>query len=103
MCIHHQPIPCRFARPSNLHEILFYSIQYMCSLADLDAPSKIISFESMAMWLTECKMAMRNKDTVGYVTAVLSPENTECLVRYVWDHWDDPIEAVQQKVGIMSY
>lgn len=86
-----------------MNEILFYSIQYICSLSDLDAPSKIISFESMAMWLTECKVTMRNKDIVGYVTAVLNQENTECLVRYVWDHWDDPIEAVQQKASLFLF
>ncbi|KAI9318499.1 putative death-receptor fusion protein-domain-containing protein [Dichotomocladium elegans] len=88
--------------PINLQEILFFSIDWFCSRPDLEAPSRVIAFESMATWLLACKSMIRSSDgdkrIMASVSAAMKPENTDRLVHYVWDHWDDPIDAIQHKV-----
>ncbi|KAI7853486.1 putative death-receptor fusion protein-domain-containing protein [Circinella umbellata] len=88
----------------NLHEILFFSNNYFCSKADLQSPSKVAAFESMATWLTECKsiiqscMKDNNKEIMKAASAVFQPKTVDKLVHYVWNHWDDPVDVIQNKV-----
>ncbi|KAF7721980.1 hypothetical protein EC973_003893 [Apophysomyces ossiformis] len=86
----------------NLHQILFHSINLFCSRAELDSQSKVIAFESMAMWLLETKNIMlsssKDPQTMHELDIVLTRENIDRLICYVWDYWDDPVDALQHKV-----
>lgn len=92
----------------NLYEVLFYSINLFCSRTDLEAPIKVIAFDSMVMWLSSCKNMMRlsmndkgqlDQHMVTSASAILDENNTDQLIHYVWDHWDDPIDAIQHKAS----
>ncbi|KAI9264395.1 putative death-receptor fusion protein-domain-containing protein [Phascolomyces articulosus] len=86
----------------NLHEILFFAINYFCSKADLQSASKVAAFESMATWLTECKSTIQSckedDPIMKDVSSVFQPKTVDKLVHYVWDHWDDPVDVIQHKV-----
>ncbi|KAI7864734.1 putative death-receptor fusion protein-domain-containing protein [Spinellus fusiger] len=88
--------------PQNLHEAIFYSINFFCSRADLESHSKVVAFEAMAIWLLGTKHIMaskfNDKTAMSAVVNVLAPHNIDILIRYVWDHWDDPIDTLQNKV-----
>ncbi|KAI9479552.1 putative death-receptor fusion protein-domain-containing protein [Zychaea mexicana] len=91
-----------FQPMKNLHEVLFFSIVYFCSKADLQSASKVAAFESMSTWLIQCKSIMQSCGgddlTMEAVSTVFQPQTVDRLVHYVWDHWDDPVDVIQHKV-----
>ncbi|KAG0183361.1 hypothetical protein DFQ28_008852 [Apophysomyces sp. BC1034] len=91
-----------FVPMRNLHQTLFYSINLFCSRPELDSQSKVIAFDSMAMWLLETKNMMlsctEDARMMDELNTVLKQDNIDRLVCYVWDYWDDPVDALQHKV-----
>lgn len=41
-----------------------------------------------------------DQQMVTSASAILNENNTDQLIHYVWDHWDDPIDAIQHKVKV---
>ncbi|KAL0077011.1 putative death-receptor fusion protein-domain-containing protein [Phycomyces blakesleeanus] len=86
----------------NLHEIVFFSILSFCSKADLESQLKVVAFDALAMWLLETKNYITScgNDAIvmDMISGVLTPQNVDIIIRYVWDHWDDPVDALNSKV-----
>ncbi|KAI8366706.1 putative death-receptor fusion protein-domain-containing protein [Radiomyces spectabilis] len=88
--------------PKSLYEAIFISLDLICSRSDLEAQTKVMAFESLGMWLLETTTILSNSkgntDVMNQVSDVLTIDNVGQMIHYVWDHWDDPIDAIQHKV-----
>ncbi|KAI9028199.1 putative death-receptor fusion protein-domain-containing protein [Phycomyces nitens] len=95
-----QPLESHPSR--NLHEIVFFSILSFCSKADLEPQLKVVAFDALGMWLLETKSYITSCGdditTVDMMSGVLTPQNVDIIIRFVWDHWDDPVDALNSKV-----
>ncbi|RHZ89143.1 hypothetical protein Glove_18g31 [Diversispora epigaea] len=85
----------------SLHHLLFLSIIYFCDNA-LNSQTKVLAFETMGIWLqiTEniLKDANFNFRNITEITSILSSNILEKLISFVWNNWDDPVDAIQYKV-----
>ncbi|CAO3590067.1 unnamed protein product [Absidia cylindrospora] len=86
----------------NLHELYFVGAEYFCTMDNGDSQSKVIAFDAMSTWLLELKNMMvaneqENKDAFESAS-ILSNENADKLIHYVWNYWDDPIDSLQHRV-----
>ncbi|ORZ21579.1 putative death-receptor fusion protein-domain-containing protein [Absidia repens] len=86
----------------NLHELFFVGAEYFCIMDNGDSQSKVIAFDAMATWLLELKnmmMANEQENKGAFESAsILSSENADKLIHYVWNYWDDPIDSLQHRV-----
>ncbi|RUS20928.1 hypothetical protein BC937DRAFT_94012 [Endogone sp. FLAS-F59071] len=94
--------------PSNLHHFLFNSIIHFCSLSNLNPQVKIVAFETMAIWLSTTRDTLQESrdgqqtpltdEFVDLIRDVLNDEALDLVLGYVWNLWDDPVDAIQHKV-----
>lgn len=68
-----------------------------------DSLGKVIAFDAMATWLLELKNRMLAKDQENRnayeASKILSNANADRLIHYVWNYWDDPVDALQHRVS----
>jgi hypothetical protein len=68
-----------------------------------DSLGKVIAFDAMATWLLELKNRMLAKDQENHnayeASRILSNSNADRLIHYVWNYWDDPVDALQHRVS----
>ncbi|RUS30332.1 hypothetical protein BC938DRAFT_479538 [Jimgerdemannia flammicorona] len=99
--------------PSNLHHLLFTAIAHFCSQSNLDQQCKVVAFETMAIWLTTTRDLLQESNdkrfgtpfTNGFVDtirSVLDENASDQVLGYVWNLWDDPVDAIQHKVCIRT-
>lgn len=69
----------------------------------MEPQCKVIAFDAMAIWLQRIKTLLKeniDSEDIRVLDRVLNGEVRERLVTYAWSHWDDPVDAIQHKVGI---
>ncbi|KAJ1969680.1 hypothetical protein IWQ62_000471 [Dispira parvispora] len=108
--------------------LLSFIFTYLCDVFDScqDFQHRVLIFETLVSWVSRLKASLQqlsgdivspattsdDSDTLYIATQQLrklaaDPSTTETLLRYVWNHWDDPVDAIQHKVralfeGIMD-
>ncbi|GBC02144.1 hypothetical protein RclHR1_04480008 [Rhizophagus clarus] len=89
------------SNPKTLHHILFLSIANFCDNA-LNSQTKVLAFETMGLWLQETENTLRNVEVSKLIindnSSIFNSQVLEKLVSYVWDNWEDPVDAIQFKV-----
>ncbi|KAJ1916512.1 hypothetical protein IWQ60_008078 [Tieghemiomyces parasiticus] len=83
---------------------------FLCAVANAchDFQDRVLIFESLALWIGRIRECLSQKaphlvaEDVAAVRAYATrPALTETVLKYVWDHWDDPVDAIQHKVRAM--
>ncbi|CAG8746769.1 8262_t:CDS:2, partial [Acaulospora morrowiae] len=90
-----------YSNIKSLHHILFISIEHFSNKA-LSVQTKVVAFETMGIWLEETEGILgdpcnNDQETMG-IRSIFSSDLLEKLMSYVWNNWDDPVEAIQYKV-----
>ncbi|RIA98284.1 putative death-receptor fusion protein [Glomus cerebriforme] len=89
------------SNPKTLHHILFLSIAHFCDNA-LNSQTKVLAFETMGLWLQESENILRGDDVSKFIihnnSSMFNPQVLEKLMSYVWNNWEDPVDAIQFKV-----
>ncbi|KAJ1657479.1 hypothetical protein IWQ61_003137 [Dispira simplex] len=110
--------------------LLSFIFTYLCDVCDRcqDFQHRVLIFETLVSWVSRLKSSLQQLPSDGdiafptttpddsnslYVATqqllklATDPSTTETLLCYVWNHWDDPVDAIQHKVralfeGIMD-
>ncbi|KAJ2742704.1 hypothetical protein GGI20_004288 [Coemansia sp. BCRC 34301] len=85
-----------------VHEAVFTHIASVCGRSQLAPAVKVLVFDAMAAWLqhTASMLKTQQKDSpiVTEVGARVLLLQRERIMGYLWSYWDDPFDAVQNKV-----
>ncbi|CAI2171104.1 524_t:CDS:10, partial [Funneliformis geosporum] len=89
------------SNPKTLHHILFQSIAHFCDNA-LKSQTKVLAFETMGLWLQESENILRDDDISKSIVhdnnSIFNSQVLDKLMSYVWNNWEDPVDAIQYKV-----
>ncbi|CAG8542666.1 17838_t:CDS:10 [Funneliformis caledonium] len=95
------------SNPKTLHHILFQSIAHFCDKA-LKSQTKVLAFETMGLWLQESENILKDDDISESIVhdnnSIFNSHVLEKLMSYVWNNWEDPVDAIQYKklMDVMS-
>ncbi|KAL1925231.1 uncharacterized protein VTP21DRAFT_114 [Calcarisporiella thermophila] len=83
--------------PRTLHHLLYFVLSYFCSSVS-EPQSRVIAFEALGIWLLVSKQILSLPEGKRIARECFTDDIIRRLVGNVWDHWDDPVDAVQHKV-----
>jgi hypothetical protein len=70
----------------------------------LNSQTKVLAFETMGLWLQKSENILRNDDISKVIIhdniSMFNSQVLEKLMSYVWNNWEDPVDAIQYKVII---
>jgi hypothetical protein len=63
-----------------------------------------MAFETLGLWLQESENILRDNDVSKFIihdnSSIFNSQVLEKLMLYVWNNWEDPVDAIQFKVII---
>ncbi|OZJ04117.1 hypothetical protein BZG36_02864 [Bifiguratus adelaidae] len=87
-----------------LLKFLLLAVCRICDNHNLDQQTKVLAFESVSICLSRSTGIFHidkhgvDGDGEALLEDMLPADMINVLLNYVWDYWDDPIEAMQHKV-----